>query len=223
MTKALLYKEWLKTRWVIYALLLTGIVLHAYLFIKLGRTFRFAGKEHLWDVIINRNRFLFEPVQYFPLIAGLLVGLAQYVPETYQKRLKLHLHLPLPEKRLTLAMNGAGITILIGLFSLFIGLLLTGISVFFTSEFVTMAFITICPWYLGGLTIYGFTAWVCLEPSWKMRIANTLIAIFFTYFFYMSAAPGSYEPTLAIYSVATLLPIVFIFHSINRFKSGKQD
>lgn len=70
MTSALLFKEWKKTKWFAIGAFAVGLALLTYIFLKLGRSFRMVGLEHLWDVIVNRDQFLFRDVKYFPLATG---------------------------------------------------------------------------------------------------------------------------------------------------------
>jgi hypothetical protein len=223
MTRALLYKEWLKTRWIIAVIAVAGLVLHVYMFVRLGRTFRMAGHEHLWDVIINRDSFLFYDMKYFPLIAGLFVGLFQFVPELLQKKLKLTLHLPMAEYRIISYMVAYGVVLLLMFFVVHASILFWGISLHFATPVLVSAINTVLPWYLAGLVAYQACAFVCTEPTWKRRISDIFLSIVVIRVFFISDFPGAYS------KMATWLPFLipvfwlFIYLSIYRFKAGTQD
>lgn len=89
---------------------------------------------HLWEVFIVKNVVLLNQLRYFPLLAGITVGLAQYIPEMVKKRLKLTLHLPLSENRILFVMLGYGLSTLFILFLIPYFLFLSGLSFHFPEE-----------------------------------------------------------------------------------------
>ena len=223
MIKAILYKEWIKTKWAWAAIVCSGVLLHIYLFVRLGRSFRLAGHEHIWDVIINRNQFLFYDLKYFPLAAGILLGLSQFVPEMAQKRLKLSLHLPLTEFRIISWMTGYGLVLLILFFSIHAAALLTGIHLRFAFDFLINAAVTVVPWYVAGIVAYLACVFTCTEPVWKRRIPNILLSAGILRVFFMSDFPASYLKMLPLLLVPVVLTVLFTYRSVYRFKIGEQD
>lgn len=223
MIKALLYKEWIKLRWVFWLVLLGGLLVELYLFIRVGRSFRIAGAGHIWDVVVNRNQFLFADMRFWPLVAGSALALMQFIPEVSMKRLKLTLHLPMNECRIILTMLGFGLLALMLAFGLQLLVLLGGISYFFAAPFVVSAASTVLPWYLGGLSTYLLIAFVCIEPSWIRRFINVLIGITLIQLFYLSTVPGAYGGYAAMMVVIPVLALLWVFISVFRFKIGVQD
>ena len=71
----------------------------------------------------------------------------------------------------------------------------------------------------GKLTV----AWICLEPAWKRRILNLIIAVLLLRIFFLSPTPEAYNKFLPYLVVYTLLTASFSWLSIVRFKAGKQD
>ncbi|PID89455.1 MAG: hypothetical protein CSB01_01805 [Bacteroidia bacterium] len=220
MRKALLYKEWKKTKIATLCIAMTGVLLLVYIFLKLNRSIRFAGMEHLWDVIVNRNQFMFRDLKYFAPFAGLGLGLAQFIPEIIQKRIKLTLHLPMKETEIVAIMLFYGLMALFSLFVFQLGAISVFAKLHFPYEFIENILLTLAPWYLSGITIYIFVAMICLEPSWKRRVYNTLLAVGTMPFFYISDFPGAYLPSWAWCVLLPLYILPFVFISINRFKSG---
>lgn len=207
----------------VISLLAVALMLHLYLFSKMGRAFRIAGKEHVWDVIVNRNQFFFSDLRFFPLLAGTLTGLFQFIPEIIQNRLKLMLHLPLTEKRIitcTLA-YGSGVTILLFLFQF--AALLTGLQIHFANEIIISTVYTVLPWYLAGITAYFLCTAICIEPSWKHRLVLLLISIGLLKIFFISGFPAAYQKIIAYLPLITLIGISTVIHSVIRFKTGMQD
>ena len=95
MVRSLFFKEWLKTR---MAVVLAGVAtmgLCAYLLITIGRVMESHGMMAVWDTLLNRDTLLIEPLRFVPIVVGVLLGVAQILPEMTQKRIKLTLHLPI--------------------------------------------------------------------------------------------------------------------------------
>lgn len=223
MKRALVYKEWKKTKWISIGILSVGVLLLTYIFMKLGRSFRFAGMEHLWDVVINRDQFLFRDLKYFPLAAGVCLGLAQFIPEIIQKRIKLSLHLPLPERTTILVMLGYGQVLLLGIFVIHILGVLVFAQVYFSTEFIISMLSTITPWYVSGLVAHSFIAMICIEPTWKRRICNLMIMTGTLSLFFLSNFPGAYSLILCFLIIIPVYVLPFIFSSVYRFEIGEQD
>ncbi|WP_088654887.1 hypothetical protein [Geofilum rhodophaeum] len=222
MIKALLYKEWLKTRWFILGATIAGLLLQNWLFMKTGRSLRLVGAEHIWDVIINRNQFLFTELKYLPLFSGALMGLAQFLPEITNRRIKLTFHLPLREKTITAWMVGYGIGVLLLLFILQTSILAVGMSVNFAPEIVANGLLTVMPWYVGGLWAYLACAFVALEPTWRQRIPNLLVTVALLRTLYLSDFPAAYQKMPVYLMALTIVLTLWTWLSVYRFKIGRQ-
>lgn len=94
---------------------------------------------------------------------------------------------------------------------------------YFTSELVQRILLSAAPWFLAGFVGYLLVSWICLEPTWKLRVLNLIIAalIFRVYFLAPGAeAYNSFLPWLTLY---TLFAASLSWISVVRFKAGKQD
>lgn len=223
MKRALLYKEWKKTQWFSLGILAFGALLLVYIFMELGRSFRFAGMEHLWDVVVNRDQFLFRDLKYFPLAAGVSLGLAQFIPEIIQKRIKLSLHLPMLERNIILLMLGYGQVLLLGIFVIHILGILIFSQLFFPTEILISTLCTIAPWYMVGFAAYSFIAMICLEPTWKRRVFNLILMLVTLKLYFLSDFPGAYSLLLCFFVIIPVYVLPFTFLSVYRFKTGEQD
>ena len=94
MEKALLYKEWLKTRRVFWVALAVAMALSIYAVIMINRLVSLKGVEHLWLIMLLKDNTFIDIIKYSPAAVGIAIGLSQMVPEMIGKRLKLTLHLP---------------------------------------------------------------------------------------------------------------------------------
>ncbi|GAF01919.1 hypothetical protein [Saccharicrinis fermentans] len=223
MKKALIYKEWKKTRFISMGILLTGVLLMIYIFISVGRSFRFAGMEHLWDIIVNRKQFLFRDIKYFPVITGIGMSVAQFVPEIIQKRIKLTLHLPLKESSIIKLMLGYGLGVLLLTFLVQCIALYIFSCCYFPTEFVVSTFQTVIPWYLAGLVSYLLVAGITLEPTWKMRIIYSIMGFATIRLYFLSFMPGAMVPMLWLVVCIAILLFPLSLLSVHRFKNGNID
>lgn len=98
------YKEYYKTRTTLLlgALVLLSIVI--YIFIDLNQTIRFNGMTTLVAHILMRDARIATQIKLPLLLFGIAVALSQFIPEMINKRLKLTMHLPLPEGQAVRAM-----------------------------------------------------------------------------------------------------------------------
>ena len=223
MYQALFYKEWIKTRRVIWlaGIIFTGMIIYS--FIDMGQAFRVGGAVTTWsNVLLKDASILPSAIRWAPLLAALLLAFSQFVPEMVNKRLKLTLHLPLPETNIMSSMLCYGVAVLLALYLFVYAILLTGLAVYYPYEILMMMTAKSLPWFLGGLAGYLLAAWVCLEPVWRQRICNSFIAICALSLFFLDAPSGAYLPLLGWLAAIALAAFGFPFYSASHFKEGKQ-
>ena len=109
MNKALIFKEWIKTRWILLLIFSAFILAMGYIALRMSSAVRNVGMPHLWEVFILKNVVLLDQIKVLPLLAGIALGITQFIPEITKKRFKLTLHLPLGENRIIGVMLGYGI------------------------------------------------------------------------------------------------------------------
>lgn len=223
MTQAIFYKEWIKLRWLILAIsvLFTGAV--PYFILNLTNKFRFAGKAHLWSVIVGKDINFISQLTYLPLIVGLVLGLAQFVPEMQKKSLKLTLHLPHPEKSTIFKMLVFGSGMLLVVFS-FTGLMLfASLSIYLPAQILSAWFTASLAWYFAGLAAYFLSVWICIEPVWKQRAINTVISFITLMVFFKGTSSFSFQYAIPVLIVIIALSVIYPYYSVFRFKEGAQD
>lgn len=223
MTRAVFYKEWLKTRWyyAVSALVVAGFT--AYCLMRVSRVVTLKGPEHIWEILISRDTVFIEPIRYVFLAVGIGMAVFQFVPEMSLKRLKLTLHLPCSGRRMTLAMLAFGVLLLAGLYAASDIALWCYLWPDFAPELVEKIMLTGLTWQLAGLAGYLLCAWTVLEPSWKARIGAILLSAAVLRVFFISPYPQAYDSFLAPLAVFTLLAGGFSWLSVCRFKAGVQD
>jgi hypothetical protein len=223
MFSALFYKEWIKTKRIILLLIIALIALFMYTFINTEQTFRLNGYVQSWaNVILKDLSVLPEITKWFPLFAGLLFALVQFIPEMTDKRMKLTLHLPLPEPKIVLSMLTYGFAVLLVVYLIMYMMWSIGLRFYYATEIITFMTWQVAPYFLGGLTSYLFTAWICLEPVWRQRLFNSLAATGGLYLFYMETKQGAYMTFIPYLIVMMIAAFCFPFYSTARFKEGSQ-
>ena len=151
------------------------------------------------------------------------MAVVQFVPEMQQKRLKLTLHLPYPQRRMIILMLGAGLVQVLGIFLLNNAVLWIYLQSILAPELVSRILLTALPWYLCGLTGYLLAAWICLEPTWYRRIVNLLIAAGVIRIFYLGTTPEAYNCFLIGLALYVVVIVLLPQLSVARFKQGCQD
>lgn len=223
MEKAILYKEWLKTRRVFFAALVLALALATYALLMMNRLIELKGVDHLWLIMLLKDNTFIDIIKYSPVIIGIAIGSAQMVPEMTQKRLKLTLHLPYPQQRLVALMLASGLAELLLIFISQITLLVIYDFTILPSELVWRVALTALPWYFAGFTAYLFVTAICLEGTWRMRIVLALLGIASMMIYFLQPALEAYNDMVVIMFIFTILLTLLSFGSVIRFKEGRQD
>ena len=223
MNRMILYKEWLKTRWVLLGIVLVMAAITFYCFLNLTKVVQIRGAEILWETLVSKETVLTEIFRYVPAAAAALLALSQWLPEMQHKRLKLTLHLPYPQSRMILTIAAYGLVILTVLFALQACCSALVFAQWIPAELIARIVRTMAVWYLAGWAAYLFTSALCLEPTWRFRVPVLLVSAGLLRILYLSGIPEAYNGFFWI-----LLPYVIasgslLFLSVSRFKEGYQD
>lgn len=220
--KALSYKEWMKTRKLVggWILLLAAVSVYAY--IDLTYTIRMNEAVNVWFGILFQGTSESALLMYLLPLAGISLAIVQFVPEMTQKRFKLTLHLPASESRLVSSMLLFGYGVLGVLYLCCLVFLSLLVSRVLSLEGVSMMLSQVLPWTAAGLAGYGFTAWICIEPCWKQRAMNMLMAAGLLSVCFVSVYPEAYAGFGWGMAVLVAASFVFPFYSCIRFKQGVQ-
>jgi hypothetical protein len=217
------FKEWLKTKRLVYISTAAIIVMSIYIAINFQRSYTITGANELWEYMLKGRDSMSTDIEFLPLIVGIVLALSQYIPEMHNKCLKLTLHLPVHPMYSLYAMLGYGVVVLITQAILSICAIEIGILHIFLHEIRYSIVITIVPWYLGGIAAYLLSAWIILEPSWKRRILYLLLAIPITSIYYLTSTPGAYGKIMPLLILFTPTLSLLAPMSVYRFKEGNQD
>ena len=221
MWKSIVYKEWLKIRWFLLGFTILGMLGLGYVFLKVQRGFTFNGGTGFWYNILFMGMQFFGYFKYIPLLGGLIIGIAQYFPETVNKRIKLTFHLPLNENKVLLMMHIFGIVSLLASYLLLLLAFISLSSIYFPSQMIIESVISVFPWFLAGFAAYFFVALIVLEPVWMYRFFYALVAGFFVTIYIKSPVIAAYGPAIPGLSLLTILLSVALLFSAYRFRKGE--
>ena len=223
MGKMILYKEWLKTRWVLLAIFAVFAGALFYSLLNLAKVVEFRGAAVLWSTLVAKDTVLLEILRYLPAVAGGVLAAAQFLPETGRKRLKLTLHLPYPEWKMILMLVCYGIVGLTVVFALSAAICTLVMGQWIAAELTARIIRTMLVWFLAGYAVYIWTAAAILEPTWKVRALLLVILGALLWLLFLSQVPEAYNgflPWLCLYVAASY---VLVRGSVVRFKEGCQD
>lgn len=223
MLKAILYKEWIKLRWYALLAVLVSTGVTVYCLLRMDRAITLRGAGHIWEVMVMKNTVFIDHLQFVPLLAGVLAALVQFMPEMQRKCLKLTLHLPCSQQQMVFTMLAAGVLTLMGGFAVNFLVMLAYLGAALPTELMLNVLSVAAPWYLAGLAGYLLAAWVCLEPTWRARVAELLAGALVVRVYFLSSVPHAYDGFLPWLAVCTLALSLLAWLSVTRFKAGRQD
>ena len=213
MLKAIIYKEWLKTRGVFLIGLLLSVCMAGFEILSMNRVGTVKGVEHIWQIMLMKDNMFVNHLTFIPLAVGVGVGLAQMLPEMVQKRFKLTLHLPYSQNRMVLAMLAVGLAEIVAVYDMRI----------LAPELVSRVVLTMSPWFVAGVVAYFFTAAVCIEGCRVQKVALSLLGVGVVSWLFAGDAPEAYNGVLLLFVVASLSCALLVYRSVYRFKEGLQD
>ncbi len=219
--RSMIFKEWIKVRWFLLLYTLLAMLAVGYIVIKVRHDFAFNEAKNYWYLILFQGYVWFKYLKYIPLLGGLALAVAQYFPETVNKRIKLTFHLPVEENRSLLMMMQFGTLCLLASY-LLLFLLFLGFSLFwFPKEIIWSAVVTVTPWFLAGYAAYYLGSLIILEPVWLRRILYFLVAAAFVPLFLRDSVPAGYGPAILVLFLMTCLLSASLLFSGYRFRKGE--
>jgi hypothetical protein len=221
MWKSVIYKEWLKVRWFLIIFTGLGILGVGNIFLKVQHDFTFNAANNFWYGILFQGYQYFSYLKFLPVVGALAIAVAQYFPETVNKRIKLTFHLPLNENKILIMMMLFGTACLVVSFGI-IFLLFVGLStIYFPSDIIFPVVISITPWFLAGFAIYYLLALIILEPVWIYRFLYLVVAAAFVPIFMEASLSGGYAPANPVLLVLVLILSIALLFSGYRFRKGE--
>jgi len=221
MFKSVFYKEWLKIRVIVLAIFGVSLITLIYIFLNVRHDILFSGATNYWYSFLFRGIIYFGILKFLPFVAGLGLAIAQYFPETVNKRIKLTFHLPVSENGVLMKMHAIGASVLLLLFTFILILFIAWSSVYFPSEIINASLLTLAPWFMGGMTTYFLLALVMLEPVWLYRGLYTVAGAGLVSLYFSEAVRGAFRPVLTYLALITVLLSFVVLFSAYRFRKGE--
>lgn len=220
MLNAVIFKEWLKIRWVFIGMILINIIVILNTYFDVSNTLKVYSANVFLVKLISFEILFFDDMMHIPLLTGILISVFQFFPEVNQKRLKLTFHLPVQESKMLSQMAGIGLISLLLIF-LFDTILLSLVSLnFFPEEVFKSMIITMLPWFLAGFCGYFLITTAFIEPNWTKRVVLTLMGIGLIPLFYSGTGYAKFEKSWLIFTGITFLFGSVVYVSAYNFKRG---
>ena len=223
MLKAIIYKEWLKTRGVFLIGLLLSVCMAGFEILSMNRVGTVKGVEHIWQIMLMKDNMFVNHLTFIPLAVGVGVGLAQMLPEMVQKRFKLTLHLPYSQNRMVLAMLAVGLAEIVAVSVVTSVIVVVYDMRILAPELVSRVVLTMSPWFVAGVVAYFFTAAGCIEGCRVQKVALSFLGVGVVSWLFAGDAPEAYSGVLLLFVVASLSCALLVYRSVYRFKEGLQD
>lgn len=201
MFRSILLKEYAKLKAFWLAGLALNLCVAGYVFVALRKLFALDHAEVVWYRVIHLGQTFYDPFMYLPVITGLFMAAAQFMPEMKNHRFRISLHLPLAPHLIVLGHVLVGLGAVVLILAADLLALATMTSLYFPAEVVAVTLTTALPWLLAGLTAYLGAALVLLEPGWRLRVFNLAVSLGLTGLFLRQGTPGAYQ---------SILPLLFI-------------
>ena len=221
MIKAIFLKEYIKIRWFWLSLLGMNVVLMAYIFVEIHHLFKMDHAELVWYRVLHLGQIPYMHFKFVPAITGLLIGCSQFLPEMESNRLRLSLHLPMKTQWLIIGHIVAGLSGLCLI--LFVDMVLLGgiMNKYFPSGAVVDALVTALPWVLAGVAAYLGTSLAMLEPGFRHKVYNSIVATGITGLFLFSAPTSAYVQIIPVLITPLLLLVLAILLPAYRYRFRK--
>ena len=223
MERMIIFKEWLKTRWIVFGCAAVVLTATFYCLLNLSKILQVNGAMAVWSTLLMKDTVLIELLKYIPVAVGSAIALGQFIPEVQRKRVKLTLHLPYPRGKMIAMMYSYGFFMMAVIFGFQALALTLVLGRWMVSELVARVMATWAMWFIAGVAVYLFTTALCFEPTWKRRILIILVTAGFIHFSFLSSVPESYTGILPWVLIYVLCIQVLIYGGISRFKEGLQD
>lgn len=216
----LLFKEWLKLRpfWLL-ALIGNGLLM-LYLWIDIRHGFSVEHAEMIYYQANQIGRLFYEDLRYAPLLTGVALAVAQFVPEVNKGRMRLSMHLPINLAALTLTY------LIIGLGSVLVVLFLNGaglyaiIATYFPREFADSAISTAMPWLMAGVVAYLGATMTLLEPRRGRQVFSLIVSLGLVWLFHLTGSFSQYNEVIWGLGLLTVLMIPAVLLPVYRFRYG---
>ncbi|MBL4902087.1 MAG: hypothetical protein JKY62_05495 [Desulfocapsa sp.] len=218
MLSSLLLKEWLKLKHYFIAALLLNCGICLKIFFDIRQQMHSEHAEMVWYQAIHIQTVLYQDIRYLPLVTGLVLAAAQFVPEMLGRRLRLSLHLPTSRVVMLFFSLLSGFLLYLMICGLDAALIYLTLKIYFPVEVAASSLPTMLPWMLAGLLAYFGGVTVLLEINWSRRIFLLLVFAVLIIMLFSGSGYGWFIPALPWLIVLVPLALLSVFESGRRFQ-----
>lgn len=204
MTRSL-HNEWRKTGTALLLLYILGLGVPLYCLLAIQGIVDHGGAETLWLHLSAGGSLPLKWLRYQPLLSGIVLALVRFLPEVLSKHSKDPLYESLGQRGSAYTTLSFGAAALVLLFLLQVTFAYLFLRHILTPELITQVLVTAAPWLMAGISGYGLTAMVVLEPGWRMRLADLALAAAILHLYFVTSAPGAYEELLWLLLIFSLV------------------
>ena len=174
--------------------------------------------EMVWYQAIHIHTVLYQDIQYLPLMTGLVLAAAQFVPEMLGRRLRLSLHLPTGRDYMLFSCLLSGLLLYLLICVLDLVIINMTLQSYFPREVAASSLPTMLPWFLAGLLAYLGGVTVLLEIDWPRRIFLLLVFSVLATMLFSGIGYGWFSPALPFLILLFPLAMLSVFESGRRFQ-----
>lgn len=218
MIRSIFLKEFFKIRWLMLLVILANAAVCIYILINTRRLFVLDHPEVVWYRVLHLGQINYQDFKFLPLISGITVAFIQYLPEMWQQRLRLSLHLPVSIQAQVF------MHIAIGLAAFCMAMLPDAAALawmtlhYFPAETLQTVVITVLPWFLAGIAAYLGGTLALLEPNLKRKALNLTVAAGVSGLYLRWAEPGQYTQSIWLLIMPLILLAVSVLLPAYRFR-----
>lgn len=218
MIRSIFQKEFYKIRWLMLLVILANTAVCLYVFINTRRLFVLDHPEIVWYRVLHLGQINYGDFKFIPLFSGIIIAFIQYLPEMWQQRLRLSLHLPVSIKVLVF------IHIWIGLTAFCLAMLPNAVALiwmtanYFPPEALPTTLQTILPWFLAGIAAYLGGTLVLLEPNMRFKAFNMIVSAGVAGLYLQWAEPGQYANIIIQLILPLCLMVLAVLLPAYRFR-----
>lgn len=221
MISSIIYKEFIKTHKVMYI----GLALLAYCFLKTyldaKNALEFYNATSTILGISQMGKFDFNYLKYICFIFAIALGVAQYLPEVFQARIRLYFHLPMTSFKLISIMILSGVLVLFVFFTLISLFYYWILTAYYPIEVFTAIYSKLIPLFLSSILCYLAVLLAFIEPLIKKKLLYLSIAIVWINVLFLSSQSSYYTAyliniVLGIFIFAYLITAYEVFNSYKK-------